>query len=96
MKFLTLTLAFISLQLFSAEGGPCGHFLSEDGLEEGRFEEFKADHTDKASMQRGAKIYMNYCYGCHSLKYARYNRVARDLGIPEDLFQKILCSVIKR
>ena len=90
MKFLTLTLAFISLQLFSAEGGPCGHFLSEDGLEEGRCEEFKADHTDKASMQRGAKIYMNYCYGCHSLKYARYNRVARDLGIPEDLFQENL------
>ena len=30
---------------------------------------------------------MNYCMGCHSLKYARYNRVADDLGIPEDLFQ---------
>ena len=55
MKFLTLTLAFISLQLFSAEGGSCGHFLSGDGLEEGKCEEFKADHTDKASMQRGAK-----------------------------------------
>ena len=90
MKFLTLILALLSLQLFSAEGGPCGHFLSEDGLEEGKCEEFKADHTDKASMQRGAKIYMNYCYGCHSLKYARYNRVARDLGIPEDLFQENL------
>ena len=46
MKFLTLILAFISLQLFSAEGGPCGHFLSEDGLEEGKCKEFKADHTD--------------------------------------------------
>ena len=32
MKFLILILAFISLQLFSAEGGPCGNFLSEDGL----------------------------------------------------------------
>jgi ubiquinol-cytochrome c reductase cytochrome b subunit len=30
---------------------------------------------------------MNYCMGCHSLQYARYNRVAADLGIPEDLFQ---------
>ncbi len=90
MKFLTLTLVFISLQLFSAEGGPCGHFLSEDGLEEGKCEEFKADHTDKESRQKGAQIFMNYCYGCHSLKYGRYNRVARDLGIPEDLFQENL------
>jgi len=90
MKFLTLILAFVSLQLFSAEGGPCGHFLSEDDLEEGKCEEFKEDHTDKSSLQRGAKIYMNYCYGCHSLKYARYNRVAKDLGIPEDLFQENL------
>ena len=90
MKFLSLILLFLSFQLFSVEGGACGHFLSEDGSSEGVCEEFKADHTDKASMQRGAKIYMNYCYGCHSLKYARYNRVARDLGIPEDLFKENL------
>jgi len=80
----------MSLQLFSAEGGPCGHFLSEDSLEKGKCEEFNADHTDKESLQKGAQIFMNYCYGCHSLKYGRYNRVARDLGIPEDLFQENL------
>ena len=90
MKFLALMLTFMSLQIFSAEGGPCGDFLSEDALEEGKCEEFKADHTDKESLQRGAQIFMNYCYGCHSLKYGRYNRVARDLGIPEDLFQENL------
>jgi ubiquinol-cytochrome c reductase cytochrome b subunit len=28
---------------------------------------------------------MNYCMGCHSLQYIRYNQVARGLGIPEDL-----------
>jgi ubiquinol-cytochrome c reductase cytochrome b subunit len=33
---------------------------------------------------------MNYCLGCHSLQYARYNRVAEDLGIPEDLFMENL------
>ncbi len=43
------------------------------------------DLADKASLQRGAKLYMNYCIACHSMKYQRYNRVARDLGIPEDL-----------
>jgi ubiquinol-cytochrome c reductase cytochrome c1 subunit len=42
------------------------------------------DLADKAAMQRGAKYFMNYCAGCHSLKYARYNRMARDLGLTED------------
>ncbi len=50
-------------------------------------DEFTADPYDKASLQRGAKLYMNYCMGCHSLQYARYNRVAADLGIPEDLME---------
>ena len=31
MKFLSLILLFLSFQLFSVEGGACGHFLSEDG-----------------------------------------------------------------
>lgn len=46
---------------------------------------FKPDTGNEASLQRGARNYMNYCVGCHSLKYLRYNRVGRDLGIPEDL-----------
>ena len=45
------------------------------------------DPANKASLQSGAAVYMNYCMGCHSLQYSRYNRVAQDLGIPEDLFQ---------
>jgi len=36
---------------------------------------------DKASLQRGARLFMNYCSGCHSLQYLRYNRMAADLGI---------------
>jgi len=50
-------------------------------------DEFVANPRDKASLQRGAQLYMNYCMGCHYLQYSRYNRVAEDLGIPEDLFQ---------
>ncbi len=49
-------------------------------------DEISVNPHDKASLQNGARMYMNYCMGCHSLKYARYNRVAGDLGIPEDLF----------
>lgn len=47
-------------------------------------EDANVDLKDKASLQRGAKYYANYCQGCHSLKYMRYRRMAEDLGIPED------------
>lgn len=33
---------------------------------------------DHYSIQRGAKIYANYCQGCHSMRYMRYNRFAKD------------------
>lgn len=42
------------------------------------------DLTDQAAMQRGAKYFMNYCSGCHSLQYARYNRMGRDIGLTDD------------
>lgn len=35
----------------------------------------------QASLQRGARIYMNYCAGCHSLTYLRYDRMAKDIGL---------------
>ncbi|PQJ96033.1 cytochrome c1 [Chromatium okenii] len=41
------------------------------------------DLHDQASLQRGAKYFVNYCLGCHSLQYMRYNRLAKDLGIDE-------------
>jgi ubiquinol-cytochrome c reductase cytochrome c1 subunit len=48
------------------------------------------DWNDKAAMQSGARTYMNYCMGCHSLSYSRYNRVGADLGIPDDLVSENL------
>ena len=41
------------------------------------------DIHDIQSLQRGARNFMNYCSGCHSLTYLRYNRMAADLQIPE-------------
>jgi ubiquinol-cytochrome c reductase cytochrome c1 subunit len=41
------------------------------------------DIRNTASLQRGARNFMNYCSGCHSLTYLRYNRLAADLKIPE-------------
>ena len=37
-----------------------------------------------ASLQRGAKYFVNYCLGCHSAKYVRYNRLAEDLQLSEE------------
>jgi ubiquinol-cytochrome c reductase cytochrome c1 subunit len=45
------------------------------------------DLTDHASLQRGAALFMNYCSGCHSLKYLRYSRMAEDLGLTEEQVQ---------
>ena len=42
------------------------------------------DLSDRASLQRGAKLYMNYCSSCHSLKFLRYSRMAEDLGLTEE------------
>ncbi len=38
---------------------------------------------DKASLQRGAKFFVNYCMGCHSASYQRYNAVAEYLGLSD-------------
>jgi cytochrome c1 len=43
------------------------------------------DLKNLPSLQNGFKIYTNYCIGCHSLKYQRYERTADDLGIPHDI-----------
>ncbi len=44
--------------------------------------------VDKASLQRGARNFANYCLGCHSLKYERWSRLGQDLEIPADLLEK--------
>lgn len=41
------------------------------------------DVTNTASLQRGARNFVNYCLGCHSAKYVRYNRLGKDLGLSE-------------
>ena len=43
---------------------------------------------DKVSLQNGAKLFVNYCLSCHSAQYMRYNRMAADLEIPEDLVKE--------
>ena len=56
------------------------------------------DINNTESLQRGARNFMNYCSGCHSLKYLRYNRMSTDLKIPESELVKnlIFTSVLMR
>lgn len=51
---------------------------------------FTADLADYGSMQRGANVAVNYCMGCHSFKYSRWERVADDLKIPHNLMMENL------
>jgi ubiquinol-cytochrome c reductase cytochrome c1 subunit len=42
----------------------------------------ETDLNNGASLQRGARNFMSYCIGCHSLRYERYSRLGEDLAIP--------------
>jgi ubiquinol-cytochrome c reductase cytochrome c1 subunit len=73
------------------EAAPVGAQESEAGKPED-WEAWRAHSAveDRASLQRGARNFMNYCIGCHSLKYMRYQRMADDLRIPLEVLQKNL------
>ena len=42
---------------------------------------------DRESLQKGAKTFANYCLSCHGIKFMRYNRMADDLGISEEVLR---------
>ena len=56
---------------------------------------WKAWHADigianRDALQRGARNFVSYCLGCHSLKYERYSRLGEDLEIAPDLLDKYI------
>jgi ubiquinol-cytochrome c reductase cytochrome c1 subunit len=48
------------------------------------------DIRDQKSLQNGAKLFMNYCSGCHSISFMRYNRIGKDLNISDADVEKNL------
>jgi ubiquinol-cytochrome c reductase cytochrome c1 subunit len=52
--------------------GDTPHFL---------YEMPKVNLRDKASLQRGAKYFMNYCNGCHGMEHLRFTELARGIGM---------------
>lgn len=73
---LFLLLTVLPLKAVAASGGKCGSIPCDH---------FDVDLKDKASLQRGAATFTNYCMGCHSANFSRFERVATDLEIPNDL-----------
>ena len=53
--------------------------------EHAKLDAVKIDLNDKESLQRGARIFVNYCLSCHSASYMRYSRMGEDLGISDEL-----------
>lgn len=76
MKGLVLALLLSPLMVIASEGA--------------HMESAQVDLSDKASLQRGAGLYMNYCSGCHSLSYQRYSRMAEDLGLTQEQVEQNL------
>jgi len=74
MKKVIIALVMVSLSsLVNAAGGKI------------HLDEANIDLTDKASLQRGAKLFTNYCLNCHAASFMRYNRMGKDLGISDKL-----------
>ncbi len=60
---------------------PAAAFASSAGFP---LQHADTDVSSLASLQRGARNFVNYCLGCHSAKYMRYSQIAEDLALTED------------
>ncbi|PKM12021.1 MAG: cytochrome c1 [Gammaproteobacteria bacterium HGW-Gammaproteobacteria-3] len=78
MKNLLNTLLILMLPFGALAGG---------GIE---LQHADIDLADNASLQRGAKHFVNYCLGCHSAKQIRYLRIALDFDMEKE---KVLSEI---
>jgi ubiquinol-cytochrome c reductase cytochrome c1 subunit len=91
-------LALASLALLAAAAVAPAAEKAGEGAGEGssatNWEHWQAGNeiTNLASLQRGARNFMGYCAGCHSLKYMRYARFGNDLKISDDQLEKSLVA----
>jgi len=74
---LLASLSVLSTQVQASEGGVAWDKFPTAKL------------TDVASLQNGAKLFVNYCLNCHSAAFMRYNRL-RDLNLTEDQIKQNL------
>ena len=77
MKRLTIIFLALFLPAVVPAAGGDQHMMHAD-----------VDLSDRQSLQRGARLFVNYCLSCHSAAYMRYNRMGEDLGIPEKVLKE--------
>ena len=77
--------ALIALLLLSAT-----HVVTAAGGGGPALMEANVSLSNKTSLQRGARLFVNYCLSCHSAQYMRYNRMAEDLELDEDAVKENL------
>jgi ubiquinol-cytochrome c reductase cytochrome c1 subunit len=83
MRLLTLVLTLIPTLALASGGGP-------------QLMPARTDISDKASLQNGAKLFVNYCMGCHSAEFMRFSRIGQDLGLSDaDLKQNLMFAADK-
>ena len=70
------TMVILPIKAVGSEGKSCGTINCDP---------FEPQLNNDASLQRGAQLAVNYCMGCHSFKYSRWERVADDLNIPHQM-----------
>src|SRR5438552_10618768 len=71
-----------ALLLALADTGPAVSYVGADL----HLEPAPINRLDAASLQRGARTFVNYCLNCHSARYMRYNRLT-DIGINVAMIQ---------
>jgi len=67
------------LTLIAALGFVAGAQAAEGGI---AWDKAPVKTNDQASLQNGAKLFVNYCLSCHSAAFMRYNRL-KDIGLTE-------------
>jgi ubiquinol-cytochrome c reductase cytochrome c1 subunit len=78
MTFSQLVLSMLCVALLGVSGAA----LAAGGA--GLNDPAGNDVADTASLQRGVRNYVNYCMGCHSMQYVRYNSIGEDLELTDD------------
>jgi len=83
----------VGLVLLAASSGAAAAAEAAAAAHEGEgglnWQAWKAGNDVKSttSLQRGAAEFVNYCSGCHSLKYMRWSRLGTDLQIPDNVLR---------
>lgn len=78
MKTLSMTILLLVFSLSVA---------AEESID---LQQANFDPEDRASILKGAKTFVKYCLGCHSIKHIRYQRIAKDFTIDD---KKVLTEI---